>query len=228
MRFHSNIDQGTDAWRRLRLGIPTASNFHHVITPAGKPVDSRERNRYKYKLVAERILGSVIDEEYTNHWMERGITLEDEAALALERILHRGLEPGGFVTTDDGRFGCSPDRLLVSKNSREAVEIKCPSPQVHIGHICEGPGDRYKPQVQGQLLVGEYVAVHFWSWNPQLPPVHIVTERDEAYIGKMMELLDLFANEVDAAEDFVRKKIHDQDALAEILDFSAPLPPWKD
>ena len=148
------------------------------------------------------------------------------------------MQPGAFVTTDDDRFGCSPDRVLVRGNKREAVEIKCPvSPAVHIQYMCEKGPDKYKPQVQGQLLIGEYAAVHFWSWHPKLPPVYVYTTRDEAYIRKLSNLLKLFNEEVDAAEAVVRKAMKDgivvggkrdeDDPLAELLNGTLPLKSWE-
>jgi hypothetical protein len=32
MKIH-NCTQGTEEWRKLRAGIPTASEFHKIITP---------------------------------------------------------------------------------------------------------------------------------------------------------------------------------------------------
>ena len=83
MKFHSDVDQNTAEWRSSRLGIPTASHFASIITQQGKPSEARERDRYKYRLVAERILSKPIDDSYTNRNMARGLELEDAAAQAL-------------------------------------------------------------------------------------------------------------------------------------------------
>ena len=109
-----------------------------------------------------------------------------------------------------------------SKNACEAAEIKCPSPQVHIGYMCEGLGEKYRAQVQGQLMIGGFAAVHFWAYHPQLPPVHIFTVPDDRYINQLGNLLHLFNQEIDAAERFVRKKIAewkrgDDDPIEEML-----------
>ena len=124
-------------------------------------------------------------------------------------------------------------------NLREAVEIKCPLPHTQIQYICEQGPDKYKPQVQGQIMIGDFSAVHFWSWHPDLPPVHIITFPDQAYIKKLRDLLDLFCAEVDAAERFVRNVMTQGvlsaavggDGLDEILQTMArtdsPLPSWR-
>ena len=37
MIFH-NVAPGSDEWRHLRLGIPTASQFDRILTASGKPL----------------------------------------------------------------------------------------------------------------------------------------------------------------------------------------------
>lgn len=220
------VEQGTSEWKNLRLGVPTASWFHTIITPGGKPSENRERKKYIYRLVAERLLRQPMPDNFVNSWMERGSDLEEAAARGLAKQLGVALHPGGFVTDDKGRAGCSPDRLItVSKKFSEAAEIKVPSPWAHLANLCEGPGDKYKPQVQGQLMIGEFQAVHFYSWNPNLPARYLMTIRDDKYIRTLETLLDLFLEEVDQTEDYVRR----QGDVAELAE--APLAghfPWGD
>ena len=144
--------------------------------------------------------------------MERGNDLEEEAARSLAKRLKVELLPGGFVTDDKGRAGCSPDRLL---KTPEACEIKVPSPWVHIGNMLDGPNggardthspDKYKAQVQGQILIGNFHAVHFYSWNPGLPPVYKQTLPDDKFIRQLDILLGLFLEELDQTEDYVRRQ----------------------
>jgi hypothetical protein len=205
------VEQNSDEWRRERLGKPTASNFHLIITPLGKPVDSRERKLYKYRLVAERILGEPVPSQFEgNDATKRGLDMEPRAVSALEATLGKTAEPGGFIMDDDERIGCSPDRVITRDFKRvssrwQGVEVKCPLPWTHIGHMIDGPGDKYKPQVQGQIWIGRFEAVHFWSYHPSFAPVHIVTIPDRGYIEKMRNLVQLFCDEVDAAESWVRR-----------------------
>jgi len=202
------IEQNTSEWRQKRMGRPTASNFHLIITPLGKMVDSKERKSYMYRLVAERILGEPMPSRFEgNDDTERGIELEPRAAAALEARLGCTLEPGGIVFSNDGRIACSPDRILRKRSGSfpESVEIKCPQPWTHIGYMVDGPGDRYKPQVQGQILIGGFNRCHFWSYHPRFAPVHIVTEPDETYIRKLGNLLELFCDQLDQTESWVRR-----------------------
>jgi hypothetical protein len=42
--FHRDVAQYSESYDRLKLGIPTSSNFHNIVTSQGKP--SRERREY--------------------------------------------------------------------------------------------------------------------------------------------------------------------------------------
>jgi hypothetical protein len=189
------------------MGMPTASNFHLIITPLGKPVDSKERKQYLYRLVAERILNEPMPPRWEgNDHTERGIEMEPRAVSALEARLGGAMDPGGFIIGDGGRYGCSPDRIWRrTKALTEAVEVKCPAPWTHIGYMVDGPGEKYKPQVQGQLLIGGFERCHFWSYHPSFAPVHVVTERDDVYIRKLKNLLELFCDQLDQTESWVRR-----------------------
>jgi hypothetical protein len=211
MNIH-RIEQGTPEWKAVRLGIPTASWFHCLITPAGRPSENRERKKYLYRLVAERILKQPMPDSFVNSWMERGNDLEEPAAKELATMLGVELLPGGFITDDRGLVGCSPDRLIA--NSNEAVEIKVPTPWVHIGNMLDGPNgglrdthtpDKYRAQVQGQILIGSFHAVHFWSWNYGLPPVYVKTEPDWRFLTSLEVQISLFLEELDETEAKVRK-----------------------
>lgn len=208
----NTIEQGTPEWRKARIGIPTASWFHTIITPLGKPTDNRERKKYIYRLVSERILQQPMPDSFVSSYMERGSDLEGTAARALEERLGCRLLECGFITNKAKNLGCSPDRLIGKK---EAVEIKVPSPWVHIGNLIDGPSlgtrdthspDKYRAQVQGQILIGNFNSVHFWSWNPGLPPKYVQTLPDDKYIKSLDTLLGLFLEELDQTEDYVRRQ----------------------
>ncbi len=55
--FH--VEQGTDAWRLLRLGIPTASCFADVLAKGKGGGESLTRGRYMRTLAAEIVTGTV-------------------------------------------------------------------------------------------------------------------------------------------------------------------------
>jgi hypothetical protein len=191
-----DCEQGTPAWLNARLGIPTASEFHRVIT-AAKGELSKQARRYAHQLVAETLLGQPLDADIGNlEWVLRGKQLEPQAVQQYHFTTDTETRPVGFITTDDGRLGCSPDRLILGQ--RGGLEIKCTAPTTHMGFLIDGPGDDYRQQVQGQLAVAELEWVDFYGYHPVLPPVLIRTYRDEPYIGKMRTALAEFLDLRDA------------------------------
>jgi hypothetical protein len=224
MKIH-DCEQYSDAWYEVRKGIPTASQFHNIITPLGAPTRGDRRKKYMYRLIAERLLGQSMDDRFENYWTKRGHELEDPAAEAFfakfrtKLKIKKPLDKVGFVTTDDGRIGASPERLF--NNGRRGLEIKCPSPWVQIEYLLDGPGENYAPQVQGHIMVCELKEMHLWCWHPNMPPVDVETARDEEFIEKLAKELWHFCNELDAETDRARRK--GPYVLAKLLKLSAEI-----
>lgn len=196
------VEQGSSAWYRLRLGRPTASNFHKIITPKGAP--SKSAVNYLYRLVAERLLNESQDDEigYVK-WVAQGKEREPYAVQQFEFVNELKLEPGGFITSDDGRIGCSPDRLFPGHAA--ILEIKSPAPWTQLRYLCEGTEEDYIAQVQGQLLVADEIeCVHFYSYHPQTPPFHKITMPDRAFIGTLRSALDSFCDVLDRTTEKAR------------------------
>lgn len=179
--------QGSVAWIKARLGLPTASEFHKIVTPTGKL--SSQADKYAYRLIYEALSGQPAQDLEGLEWIERGREMEPKALMAYEFENDVVTQEIGFITTDDGEIGCSPDRLV---GVNGLLELKCPSPQMHIQYMAEGPGDKYQPQVQGQLLVSDRSFVDFMSFHPWMPRVLIRTIRDEGYISILRRSLREF------------------------------------
>lgn len=203
-------DQYGEEWARLRLGKPTASGFPCIITATGVPTKGETRKKYLYRLVAERLLQQAMDDSFESKWMKRGSDLEQDALDAFKAhpkklIGGMSIEKAGFFTALDDRTGASPDGVVtVSRDWIDLVEIKCPAPYTHVGYLIDGPGANYKAQVQGQMWVTGARRVHFWSWHPSMPPVYVVTPRNEGYIAQLSAAVETFCNEIDEAEAHCR------------------------
>jgi hypothetical protein len=191
--IHHRVEQGSEPWLLLRLGIPTASNFHKIVTPTGK--FSTTSRKYAYHLVAEKLLNQSLEDIGNLYYVARGKELEPQAVKMYEFERDVETEPCGFLTTNDMRMGCTPDRLIAG--SAAGLELKCPAPQTHVCYMLEGFGDDYTPQAQGQLLIGELDWVDRYSYHPELPPVLVRTYRDEAYIKTLADALDRFCDTKD-------------------------------
>lgn len=187
MKIH-NMEQGTVDWFAVRLGIPTSSCFEKIVTPTGKL--SAQARKYAFYLVTEKLLNRSLDSLQNLEWVERGKELEPEAARMYEFQQEVKTKAVGFITTDNGQIGCSPDRLIVGQNA--GVEIKCPAPHTHVEYLVDGFGKDYRVQVQGQMLVAEFDFVDRWSFHPEMPPVLVRTYRDEEFIGFLRDSLEAF------------------------------------
>ena len=186
MKIH-NVEQGTVGWLNVRLGIPTASCFEKIVTPGGKL--STQSRKYMYWLLAEKVLNRSLESLEGLEWVERGKLLEPDAIRMYEFENDVTTQAVGFITTDDGLIGCSPDRLVGNDGM---AEIKCPAPQTHVGYMIDGFGADYKPQVQGQLYVAEREWVDRYSYSPEMPPHRDRTYRDEPYIKFLSDALKDF------------------------------------
>ena len=194
-----NMPQGSSEWLAARLGVPTASCFEKIVTPTGKL--SAQSRKYMHWLLAEKILNRSLEAIDNLEWVERGKELEPKAVTMYEFEYDVETLAVGFITTDDGSIGCSPDRLAGDEG---LVEIKCPAPQTHIGYMLDGFGDDYKPQVQGQLMVTGRTWCDRYSYSPEMPPVRVRTYRDEPYIKLLADSLAEFNERKEAALDVLR------------------------
>lgn len=153
-----------------------------------------------YRLLAEKLMNEHLPmrpqaSDQKLYWLERGVQMEPIAIKAFEQEVGARFEPVGFIESPHKRLGCSPDGLVAGKN--EGIEIKAPAPWTHVEYLMEGPGNDYKPQVQGQLIVGQFDCVHFFSFHPRMPQKHVLTLPDLSYQATLRQALDDFLGELD-------------------------------
>jgi hypothetical protein len=185
--FHHDVRQYSEEHDRLKLGIPTSSNFHKIITPQGKP--SKQWREYACVLIAERILQRKID-FYKSLPMERGLIVEAEAADWYEFDQDVTVQRIGFITDVNHTIGCSPDRLVGNEG---LLEIKAPLPQTQVEYWLSGEvNERFRPQVQGQLYVCERSWVDILCWHDVLPKIVMRVEPDEKFIKALDRELRIF------------------------------------
>jgi hypothetical protein len=186
-----DVPHGSPEWYDLRIGVATASAFSKLITPTGKK--SSQIKDYSDLLIAEILKNQSLDKFKPTYWMERGIQLEADAAKLYEFETGYTLDAGGFITTDNGRAGCSVDRRVFDEtgNAIGGLEIKCPAPWTHIGNLLRnGVDEDYIPQVQGQMSIGGFQWIDFVSFDDILAPLIVRVNRDEKFIATLNEALD--------------------------------------
>lgn len=206
------VTQGTTEWAMARMGIPTASNFDKIITPKTMKL-SGQIDGYALQLIAEQLLGVPMDNA-TSGFMLRGTLLEERAVRYYELQRECDTVPIGFVTRDDGRAGCSPDRFVGEDG---LLEIKVPNAANHLGYLLDKDGIGYRAQVQGQLWVCEREWCDTLSYNPELPPAIVRQERDEAFITALAACVEQF----NAYVDELKTKLQKQYGL--FPEFASPL-----
>jgi hypothetical protein len=187
-----DCEQGSQEWFELRAGIPTSSAFNRIVTPTGKI--SSQSEAYMYALIAERIMGRPVD-TFISEWMERGHIMEEEAGKYYAFQHDCDPQPVGFITTDDGKIGASPDRLVEDDG---LLEIKAPAAHTHVGYLFgKGADKKYMPQLQGQLWITGRKWVDIMSYHPELPAATIRIERSDSYIEILSDAVTAFAKELD-------------------------------
>lgn len=186
--------QGSREWLCARAGVVTASEAKSILTPATRKPAKAEA--YFHRIVAERLLGEPVATE-GNPWTERGHDLEDAALrwLAFDRDLD--IERVGLLLNDARTLGASPDGLTASVG----VEVKCPSAVVHVRNLIDPEAfkvDHYG-QCQVGMIVSERPAWQLMSFNPTLPKVVVLVERDEGYVSAYLEAHAAFLARVEEA-----------------------------
>jgi len=186
MKIH-NVEQGTPEWLALRLSIPTASMFGKIITPTGKL--STSASGYMMQLAGEWVAGAP-EESFTNADMQRGTEQEAEARNYYQFFADVEVVQVGFITSDDGLIGCSPDGLVGDSGG---LEIKCPKMNGHTETLLkQSHPTKYIPQIQGCMMLTDREWWDFVSYHQKIEPLIVRVTRDDEYIKKMQIALDNF------------------------------------
>jgi YqaJ-like viral recombinase domain len=187
--------QGTSQWAFARAGVVTASEFDNIVTPSFAPRDGKTVETYLYTKLAERCMGCPL-EQYGGSVMQQGTLLEVEALPFFEFTYGVKLQKVGFITTDDGRLGCSPDALTEDGG----LEAKCPQPPAAAKYLLEGVlPPQYAAQVHGSMLVTGRSHWKFLSYSRQFPAFVLRVDRDEGIQTKLRAALDAFLARFDVA-----------------------------
>ena len=196
-----DVTQGSYEWLLARRGIPTASEFDCILT-AKTMKYSAAAKAYIHQLIADLAdpyYGQV--EDFVSAAMKNGMQMEPSARKWYEFDRDCKVEQVGFITTDDGRMGYSPDSLIGEDG---LLELKCPELKTHVGYLLDPTKmvDAYRHQCHGGLIVTGRKWIDLASYSEALPPVVVRVEPDE-YTDALKEALVTFWDEY-------------QDALAKI------------
>lgn len=196
MQIIKGIEQGSDEWLQLRLGVATASNFKLIITPLGSETKGQSGGKsplekYAETLALELFYDKITEEKFTNAAMEAGKLYEPEAREAYQEKTLDIVEEITMFKSDCGNFGYSPDGLV---DDDGLIEIKNLEAKAHAEILMNKkmPND-YIPQVQGGLWLSgkkwlDFIAYNRYCKIESKRLIIIRVERDEQYITKLVEL----------------------------------------
>jgi hypothetical protein len=203
VKIITDVEQGSVQWLKLRLGIPTASEFHQLMTPLFKAKEGETPKTYLAKKLAEAWRGEPLP-GFSSYATEQGTIREEDARPWYALEYDTDVQQVGFVLSDDERCGCSPDGLI---GEDSGLEIKCPNPDTHVKYlIAEQLPDIYAAQVHGSMFVTGRKSWRFVSYRPEFPKLVLTIQRDEEIIRKIGAILGGFYREFDAAMESLRRK----------------------
>lgn len=194
--------QGSDEWLAARLGIVTASELDALISPLWKARTGDGTRTYLSRKIAERWRGQPLT-SYHGGSMEQGSLREEEAFSWYELDRDVTMRKVGFILSDDGKMGCSPDGLMDDCG----IEIKCPEPHTHVGYLLEGelPAE-YRAQVHGSMLVTGLPRWVFMSYCRGFPPLVLTIEADATIQKAIRDAVEAFQTRLDESWAAIEKR----------------------
>ncbi len=195
IEIFDDIEQGSDAWRACRAGIPTASNFKLILAKG----EGKTRRAYLNRLAAEIITGEPL-EDFKSQAMARGNAMEAEARDYFSFLMDVEPRQIGFIR--NGSKGCSPDSLI---DDHALLEIKTQRGDLLIETLLkdEVPPE-HRAQIQGQLWVSEREVCHLIVFWPSMPVLIKEVRREPGYIIQLADAVDQFNDELAGIVERVR------------------------
>lgn len=200
--------QKSQEWWRVRRGIPTASEFDRILSPV-KMTPSQSQNPYIDELIADlfdQMYSLEPDSGFVSKAMQDGIDWEPAARRWYAFDQNVDVNEVGFVVSDCGRFGASPDGLIGDDGG---LEIKRPMLKTHIKWLREGVlPNEHKCQVHGELLATKRKWWDFLSYSPsdELPNL-IVRVYPDSFTRALNDELETFLGKYQSALNKIRRKV---------------------
>lgn len=204
MKIHT-MAQRTSEWDAIRSGKITASVAAKMITPGGKP--STQAKPFIGRLLAEQMGLQEPEGIPQTEDVLLGIEQEDESRRWFQVETGLKVEEVGFIGSDDGLSGFSPDGVITDLKKLPGrvipVELKNPKPSTHIGYLLEATlPSIYKAQCHFAMVISEAPYMYFMSYCPGLPALLIKVERDD-YTNKVEIALELFIKDLAKARKLI-------------------------
>lgn len=194
MKYHE-IQQGSEEWFIARAGVISASRFKDARSKLKNGAPSAAALDYAMEIAMENVTGLPLSEGFQTFAMRRGNEEEANGRFEYELATGSTVEQVGFITTDCGNFGASPDGLI---DEDGGYECKSPISASQLRKLLiEFEISDYYDQVQGCMWIAERQWWDLHVWHPGLKTAGIPLklwriERDESYIDSLVKDLKEF------------------------------------
>lgn len=189
------IEQGSEEWTRIRSGTATASMFSSILAKG----EGKTRKSYLYRLAGEILTGDPA-ENYSNGYIQRGHSMEDEARQAYAFLNDCEPQQVGFVR--NGRTGYSPDSFIGNDGLLE-IKTKAPHLMIEVIIADKFPAE-HVAQCQGGLWISEREWIDLVCYFPKMPMFVKRAYRDEPYIKKLIQEVAIFNEDLDILVEKIR------------------------
>jgi len=198
-----HVEQGSDDWMSLRLGVITASEASRVISkPKSGKTWSDMKLTYFYTLLGEICTGS--SPEVNAKSLAWGKQNEEAARTLFEFTTGVDVTEAPILYKDESlRTACSPDGIC---SNGLGLELKCPFTtgvfmKFRLGGFDAIKSD-YMAQVQYSMWVANKDAWYFANYDPRMRREgihHVIVERDPEFMGKFDDMVPEFIEKMDEA-----------------------------
>lgn len=201
--------QGSEGWHLARVGALTGSMYRTIRDTLKRGPNAggykAKALDYAFQVAMERVTQQSHDTTFQTAAMSYGKRLEPEAREAHAMLWDIDVEEVGYISTDDGRFGCSADGLIGLDGGSE---YKCLVANDRLRRVLhEEDISEFMDQCQGGMMVSER---EWWSLCFYLPtmanqpvvrgdtyerrgPIALFPiPRDDKYIADLQEDLEKF------------------------------------
>lgn len=214
MKIHT-MPQGAEEWLAIRKGKISASEAGEFLITATTKAAKGARQNLALKKIAERS-GAHMTTTFANAAMKHGNEFEPVARRAYEEHTGNVVEEVGFLESDCGYYGCSPDGLISHDGG---VEIKCPSGERHFRYLIEDvlPNEYYH-QVHMSMAVTGRQWWDFVSYCPSITntmiPIFVIRVERNADTEKLLNGITETIKEMQMYEaklyEIARKQLNKQ------------------
>jgi hypothetical protein len=204
------ISQRTPEWFLERKGLFTASEIWKLMQSGrkkdelfGEGAKTYIREKSSEVLMTDSAYLSYLEEmDFKSYAMQRGIELEDEARNTFAERYKKKVDEVGFEKLNNYSGGSSDGNITKEKN---IIEIKCPSPSVHLDYLYTNnileAEPKYYYQMQLNMMCWGFKSGYFISYDPR-------------YRGK----LDLYVEEVNLDESIAEEMLMRIEEAGEMRD----------